>query len=216
MTSSKTPATVTSRRLSKPELRLHIYANIPGLKREYEGVMLTVNSRAKSCFELTGSYTYAKSRGNIEYTQNAGSDFDFFPVHFENRFGYLSDDRRQRVKVDGFVHLPLDFNIAASAFWSSAFAYSVTQAADPYGTQYLEPRGDRRANSNYQLDLQVTKGFQLGPVRAQLIAAAFNVLDTERVTGVCESADCGGDIPLGGPTSFQKPRRFEAGVRLAF
>ena len=221
----------------------YISTNVPGLTREYEGILFRIESRATDWLHLIGSYTYSESQGNIEDTQNAGADFDVFPVHFVNTFGNLSDDRTHRVKLNGFVQLPLDFTVGVDGTWSSDFPFSVTDAgAFPYGEEFLEPRGSRRANSNYNLDLELRKGFTFGNVRAQLIGTVENALSTERPLTVCgdvvETGDpadlefggrffapaCGTNtrvtptrpFELGEALTFQQPRRYELGFRLEF
>jgi hypothetical protein len=187
------------------------------LDRNYEGIIVGFETRALSWLDIRANYTYAKSKGSVEYTQNAGSDFDFFPDHYVNRYGYLSDDRRHRVKVHGFANLAHDFTIGMSAFWSSAFAYSHTEGANVgYGLTYISPRGAFRANDNYQVDLELKKGFQIGEFRMQLIGTVFNVLDSERPTSVCTHDDCGGGFALGDPLTFQTPRNYEVGIRFEF
>jgi hypothetical protein len=195
----------------------YIMANLSELRRDYEGVILSFRSRGIERLNVQASYTYAKSKGSVEYTQNAGTDFDFFPVHFDNRYGYLSDDRRHRIKLNGYVELPAAFSLGFSSFWSSAFAYSRTTPADPYGSEFLSPRGAFRANDNYQVDLELRRAFQFGNFEAQAIASVFNVLDGERTTNVCNnSAGCAGGVEFGEPTSHQRPRNYELGVRLTF
>jgi hypothetical protein len=204
----------------------YVMANLRDATREYEGIILRVESRAFDWLNLVGSYVYSESQGSIEDTQNAGVDFDIFPLHFANRFGYLSDDRRHRVKLNGYVQLPLDFSLGFDAFWSSPFAYSVIEAVDPYGERYVEPRGSRRANESHQLDLEVRKGFALGPLEAQVIATVLNVFGEEQATSVCEDviagaggeleAACGAGLEIGDPLTFQQPRRYEAGLRFTF
>jgi hypothetical protein len=190
--------------------------NLAGLTRDYQGLILRVESRPIDRLHVLASWTHAKSRGSIEDTQNAGTDFDVFPVHFVNRYGYLSDDRRNRVKVNGYVELPAEFTLGFSAFWSSAFAYSKTESASPYGTEFLEPRGAFRGNSNYQLDIEARKSFTFGRFDTQLIATVLNLLDSERTTGVCGNAPGCGSVDFGGATSHQQPRSYELGVRLEF
>ena len=203
----------------------YIMTNIPGLKRDYEGYIVKFESRAKSWFHALVSYTYSKSQGNVEYTQNAGTDFDVYPYHFVNTYGYLSDDRRHRVKLNGYVLLPYDFSVGIDAFWSSAFAYNVEASSStvpdlPYGSQFWVPRGSDRGNNNYQLDLSINKGFKVGPVNLQLIGSILNVLNSERTTGVCESYEgcyVGGELrSAGASTSWQQPRRYEVGFRVEF
>ena len=195
----------------------YIMGNLPGLRREYEGYILGFESRFTNWLHLLASYTWSESKGNIEYTQNAGTDFDLYPDHYVNTFGFLSDHREHRVKVNGYAMLPHDFVVGVDAFWSSAFRYSVLRPSDIYGNVFVEPRGSREGDDAYQLDLEVKKGFVFGDYRAELIGTVFNVFGDEQVAGVCELEEgCAGDIPLGGTTSFTTPRRYEVGVRFEF
>ena len=148
-------------------------------------------------------------------------DFDVFPWHFENRYGYLSDHRRHRFKLNGFVTLRGDWAIAFDGIWASPFTWTPYETHNdnpeiPYGVHYLEPRGSREANSTYQLDLQLSKGFTVGPVRLVLIGSAFNVFSNEQPVSVCERISGCGDIAMGEPTNWQTPRRYEFGLRLEF
>jgi hypothetical protein len=86
----------------------------------------------------------------------------------------------------------------------------------------LEARGSRDANDNYQLDLQLTKGFTVGPVRLAVIGSVYNVFSAEQPTTVCEHVsgcgfeEDGGPISAGDPTEWQTPRRYELGFRVEF
>ena len=207
----------------------YVMENIPGLGRDYQGVVLNLESRATEWFHLLANYTWSKSRGNVEYTQNAGSDFDIYPELWQNRYGYLSDDRRHRVKVSGYFLLPHQFTVGLTGSWSSAFAYNLlTNNGDPayqdlaYGTVYLASRGSFRANSTYQVDAQVSKAFKVSGMRLEAIVAVNNVFNSQRPTpgyasaGVCEyRLGCGG-YAWGQPTNWQTPRRYEAGFRIEF
>jgi hypothetical protein len=204
----------------------YIIANLGDnlLKRDYKGAILTFESRAADWFHVLASYTWSKSEGSVEYTQNTGYDFDIYPSYFQNRYGYLSDDRRDRVKINGYVLLPYDFTVGVDGFWSSAFDWTPEEPG-AYGSnsypQFDAPRGSKRANANYQLDLQISKGFKFGPVKASLIGTILNVFNSEKPTAVCQfAAGCtladGTQVDMGAPTRWQQPRAFEAGFRLEF
>lgn len=191
-------------------------ANLQAAKRDYHGVLLTLNSHPNERLYVRASYVYSKSRGSIEYTQNAGPDFDVFPTLFVNRYGYLSDDRRHRVRLDGYVRLPLEWSLGIQSDYSSGAPYSkVTPAL--YDGRYLAPRGSFRANSTYNVNLEIRKGFLTGPVHSELIGTILNALGTEQVNGVCENVlGCSGSIPWGGAAGFTQPRHYEIGLRLFF
>jgi hypothetical protein len=205
----------------------YLLVNIPDAERDYRAFMVRLETRSLDWLTLLASYTWSESKGNIEYTQNYGSDFDVYPWHFDNRYGYLSDHREHRIKLNGYVTLDGDWTIAFDGFWSSAFTWTPYEdesdnPAIPYGWHFLEPRGSRGANDQYQLDLQLTKGFTVGAVRLALIGSAFNVFSAEQPTAVCEHVSgCGvgegGDpIVMGDPTDWQTPRRYELGFRVEF
>jgi len=210
-------------------------------------VILKVESRPTANSNIIASITHAKSRGSVEYTQNAGTDFDIYPVHFINRYGYLSDDAKDRIKIDGYYRFPWQITFGANFQWDSGTPWSVTQTAStfsatgvslPYGTYYIEPRGSRRFPHFNQLDLQLQKDFTFGPVRAGLIATVFNALNSELPLTISGNAGSRGRIDpatgrlfidpnqqtgvnrisatFGQYQSFQRPRRYEAGIRFEF
>ena len=170
---------------------------------------------------VLASYTNSESKGSIDNEAINSFDFDLYPYHFENRYGYLRDHRQHRVKVNGYVTLPLDFGVAVNGIWGSPFRWTPVQPArlvDPSasGLIFVEPRGSREGDKWTQLDLQFTKGFGLGRVRLQLIGTVLNLFDSEKVTSVCTRLTGCGDFELGDPTAWQLPRRYELGVRLEF
>jgi hypothetical protein len=191
-----------------------IVDNLGPLTREYEGISLTLRSRLGARSELLASYTWSESKGSIEYTQSDLVDFNVFPDHFDNRFGFLSDHRLNRVKLNGYVLLPFDLTLAVGGFFASDFHFT---PVGPDGASYVDDRGARDGNDNYNLDLQLAKGFDSGRFRTELIGSVYNVLDTEKPVAVCQfTVGCQSGASLGQPTLWQLPRRFEVGLRLKF
>jgi len=215
----------------------YLMANLPELSRDYAAYMIEFSTRTFDWLTLNASYTYSKSRGSQEYNQNAGADFDYYPAHYDNRYGYLSDHRLHRFKLNGFFSIKGDWTIGFDGFYSSAFTWE-PQANPanslgeyegemlpyiPYGFYFVEPRGSREADSLYQLDLQLSKGFRVGEsLRLVLIGSVFNVFSNEQATAVCNSINnCGAPgaadpILLGDATNWQIPRRYEIGFRVEF
>ena len=83
-----------------------------------------------------------------------------------------------------------------------------------YGYAYLNGRGNARGKSAYQLDVQISKGFQLGDVRLQGVLTIINLFSSERVTSWDTSPFT--TSPLGTPLAWQTPRRYELGLRVEF
>ncbi len=224
-----------------PEFRFWMTNNPAGqnnvLKQKYDGVV-TKYEWHPTWGNLLASYTWAKSLGSVEYTQNAGSDFDTFPVNFTNRYGYLSDDARHRVKVDGYVRAPLGFIVGANWYWDSGTPYNVTAtcpsttnatliALCPFypgtdttnpnnresGTFFVEQRGSRRLSHYKQLDIEVRKNFTVRSQNFSIIGSVLNVMNKETViarNGTFTSA------VFTTSTAWQRPRRFEIGARYEF
>jgi hypothetical protein len=212
------------------------------LRSDYRGIVTKIESRPTQSSNFVVSWTRAKSRGTTESTQNQNTSFDVFPAHFVNRYGYLSDDARDRINAAGYYRLPWDVTVGGNWYWDSGVAWNVFQAASrsvflPYGNYFIEPRGSRRLPHFHQLDLQVQKDFHVGVVKAGLIATVLNVMNSELPTGINGNAgsraiaDANGRLfidpnqqtglnrlspTFGQYTSFQRPRRYEVGVRFEF
>lgn len=194
----------------------YVISNLTGLERSYDAAILRLESRELDWLNLLASYTWSASTGNIESLLNS-YDFDY-PSYSVNRDGYLSDQRRHRLRINGFALLPWDTTIAFNGGWSSAFRWTPYEDGGPYPAPiFVEPRGSRHGDNEWWLDLELNKGFTIGSVRLVAILSAFNVFSTEQVTGVCARVTgCGGDIELGDAIAWQYPRRWEVGLRVEF
>jgi hypothetical protein len=193
----------------------------PGARRDYHGLVLQYDGQAGDWLSMVASYTYSVSMGNVEYTQGSGTEFDVFPYHFVNLYGYLSDDVRSRVKVKGYAKLPFGFSAGMNAIYQSPFDYSELEALAPplYGDEYLAPRGSRRANSSFYLEMEIRRSFYVHGVELQLIGAVENVLGNQPAVAVCQfvtgcTSTEGEQIPFGAATDYQQPRNYEVGLRI--
>jgi outer membrane receptor for ferrienterochelin and colicin len=216
------------------------------LRADYRGLILKVDSRLLNRIDYEASWTHAKSRGSTESTQNQNGAFDRYDTsgagldQFTNTYGYLSDDAADRLKVNGFARLPWNIVLGGSFYMDSGLAYTVTRTAPVVGgTLNLEPRGSRRLPHYHQTDLQLQKDFQFGQVKFGLIGSVFNVFNSELPTAINGNAGTLARFETGNPsklyidpnqqtgpnrlsatfgqyTTFQRPRRYEAGVRFEF
>ncbi len=105
----------------------YVVANLDGLRRDYHGAVLKLETRATDWMWLVASYTWSKSMGNLNYSLGANSEFDFCPEQCVNTYGYRYDDRRHRVKLNGYFNLPAHLRLGIDSYWESAFSYSRTQ-----------------------------------------------------------------------------------------
>lgn len=163
------------------------------LQSEYKGAIVKLESRPFSWLSGMVSYTWSESEGSVEYTQNAGADFDVYPAHYVNRLGALSDDARHRVKASGFIRAPFGTTFGLDGFWESGSPDDVTadlgvlDAPAGYGTLFLLPRGTRRLESLHRLDFQAIHEFDLGKVSIGLIGTVHNLLGSDAVTNLGSS-----------------------------
>ena len=167
------------------------------LRGDYKAVIAKLEARPFNWLDGIVSWTHAESKGSSESTQNAAATFDYYPVFFHNTYGFLSDDAKNRIKVDGFVRLPLDFIIGMNYYWDDGVAYTIFQTNSTFsatgipfpsdyagvGSYFIEPRGSRRLPSFSQTDLQVQKDFRVGQFKLGVIGSVFNVFNTETATG---------------------------------
>jgi hypothetical protein len=264
-----------------------LIVNMPTYERTYQAGIVKLEAR-KSWGQVVASYTYSESKGNNESGPRhyAYGDGDFFPVNFYNHYGYLTDHRDHRLKLNGYFLLPYRFTVGYDAFWSSPGHQTVTSTCsafaaapgrrstadqmaelgiDPATLEYCgvssalatydvfhTPRGALETKSVWQLDIQVTKGFKIGGVELEGILTIYNLFgqewdstfnstafrqatETDPATGfatglVYQDDDpslpyydeyYGADsspvlVPIGAPTSYWDPRRYEVGVRFEF
>jgi hypothetical protein len=198
-----------------------VMANLPDLRRDYEAWIVRYENRGLDWLTLLASYTYSNSKGSVQAPVYMGSEVDIYPWHFENRYGYLSDHRRHRIKLNGFLSFKGDWTIGFDGRWSSAFRWTpqasrIDNREITWGTYFVEPRGNRNGDDERQLDLQLTKGFTAGRVRLAVIGSVFNVFSSEQAVAVCQRISGCGEIEMGEPLEWQIPRRYEIGFRVEF
>ncbi len=126
-------------------------------------------------------------------------------------------------------------NSACDAFQNASADQIAEVGADPAAIAYcstgdgvflggnnifLLERGAVETKSVWQVDMQVSKSFQVGSVDLTGVIAVYNLFDREldaSFNSVAFRTDAVGEpIPVGAPTSYWEPRRYELGLRLEF
>lgn len=202
----------------------YLLGNLPGLARDYQGFIVRYETRSFSWLTLLASYTYSKSEGNLEWSEGESEDFDLYPWHFENRYGYLRDHRAHRFKLNGFIYIKGDWTIAFDGIWESAFRweplafpFDVMNPSFWYGVYFTEPRGSREGFSASNLDLQLSKGFTISNrVRLVAIGSVYNTFSTENAIAVCSAVSGCGQYETGEASAWSLPRSYELGFRIEF
>jgi hypothetical protein len=195
------------------------------LKKSYYGYLFEIEQRFERA-QVAASYTYSKSQGSIDSAdgQYAGIDFDFFdpegvlPDNFRNRFGYLSDDARHRVKFFAHYRIPwIETGLAVNYFYRTGLPYTVT-GRDAFNAAtgfFVEPRGSRRTPVLHTLDASLDKEFNLfRDLSVTVIGQVRNVLGDERPLTFGSSVLS--QATLHRPLTYTLPRSYQIGFRLDF
>jgi hypothetical protein len=96
----------------------------------------------------------------------------------------------------------------------------------------LRPRGDLRTKSTWQVNVQLSKAFRIRKVELEGILAVYNLFDRElddtfNSQAFLQATDDEGNavfddngnamyVPVGAPTGYREPRRYELGLRFEF
>jgi hypothetical protein len=188
--------------------------------KDYYGYMFEMEQRFGRG-QVSASYVYSKSRGSIDSSEGqfAASDFDEVPEHFVNRYGYLGDDARHRVKLFGAYRIPwIETTLGVNYFYRTGLPYTLVLSPAPlagYGSRFEEPRGSHRTPVNHSLDAQLQKEFQLfGNLSATVIGQVLNALDKERPTTYFTNV--ASPTTVNTPSAYSRPRSYQVGFRLDF
>jgi len=170
----------------------------------YEAYIVRLTRRFYQNWQLDVSYTWSKSIGQAEdFFQQLGDD----QTNIDDEFGFLSDDQRHVVKINGRVVVPWwgGLRIGGAFFYSSGQPFSVIEqrtafdyptnlgrvdADHDYGTKYQQTasvrilfpthqRNDRRQPSWWNFDVNVQKEFNLKDINASLEFGIFNLLNSD-------------------------------------
>jgi hypothetical protein len=211
--------------------------------RSHHMAILAFRKRPSAGFNFDASITYQKSEGNIGNTVTTNWGFAAFGEHDKPNFaghpftvGPLNFDRTWQFKLLTNYRLP--GGILASTYLQalSGRPWEPDIRARATGISFndtrirnirLEPRGNRRAPSQFNVDLRLQKAFDVGNNRIELIADVFNLTNRanpwRRGYSSGEVDDSIGDtFALEGGSSFglmrwpSKPREARLGIRFVW
>jgi hypothetical protein len=186
------------------------------LKKDYFAYLFEL-AYQKDRVLLNFSYNLSKSRGSTDagVTQYAGDDFDKFPDNFVNRYGYLSDDARNRFKIFGNYRIPfIETDLGAGYTYRSGVPYNITTASPGgWGNIYVVPRGTNRTAVMHNLDLELKKSVTvMDRLSVTVIGTVLNVFNSEQPTTYGGNFDSPTTLYV--PTAYQLPRGYQIGFRI--
>ncbi len=192
------------------------YVSVPP-RRFYRALQLTAQKRFSNQLQFIASYVYSKLEGNYDgvfqtsTTQldpNINSAYDY-RVFLDNARGYLSNDRRHTVKLDGSYVTPFRLTVGLSAFYFTGTPITQRGYYNDYRNYelYLSQRGSvGRTPDIYDADLHLGYSIPMGPAEFNVGADVFNILNEQKVLQVDERYD----ITEGGAQqpNYLRPIRF--------
>ena len=215
----------------------------------YRALLLKVDKRMSNRYQFLVSYTFSKAT-DTSATNLLADRYGFYSIE---RYG--AADRRHRLVTSGIVQLPAGFQLSTIADFRSSLRFAPTSSLDLNADGYtgdlpagvLPGTGCRDMNLDAvntfrrargltevttvdcpgfaNVDLRLSKVFQLGTARAELIAQLFNVFNRANFNTPNVSVNGGNDLqgrPLFGQSTSLLPninapsRQAEFAVRLQF
>jgi outer membrane receptor protein involved in Fe transport len=189
------------------------------LRKNYYGYTLQVQwASPDRRIYANANYVYSKSQGSIDSSsgQFAGTDFDHYPENFQNRYGYLDDDARHRVKVYATYAVPkVNTLVGINYLYRTGLPLTTTHNDPVWGTVFVVPRGSIRTPILHQFDVQIEQPFNLPQgITVSIIGSVFNVLNTEQPLTYNVSVDSPSTLLT--PLTYQRPRNYEIGFHMTF
>jgi Carboxypeptidase regulatory-like domain/TonB-dependent Receptor Plug Domain/TonB dependent receptor-like, beta-barrel len=179
-------------------------------RARYKGIEVELTKRLSRKWQMEGSYSYSRARGQAESFDSALGDD---PATRPQEYGYLDFDQRHVVKLNMVTYLPKDWQVGATFSWGSGLPYSIISqflALDNYdyaqyrqlfGTTIRNPdqadvdahpdrayifqpieRNSLRNHPIYNIDLLARKAFVLGRFNSKLFITVENLLNTDDLT----------------------------------
>ncbi len=177
------------------------YERFPSPIRNYQGYTLTFNKRFSNNWFLKADYTWSQLMGNYEggsggyslgqLNPMASSTYDVpEAMLIKNYFGYLPQDIRHNLKVEGSYRFTQGFasglvlgavlNLHSGRPLDETYGYPYREIG--YGTQLAAPRGSSRLPGIWQLDLHAEYDIKLWRTTLALFTDIFNVTNRQTAT----------------------------------
>jgi hypothetical protein len=219
------------RLVNRPADRRFLLTNRDDYSLTYDGMVLAVEKRRSSGWQLFGSYTFSKAYG-LQASSGANAAgaqvstvsppnaivFGRDPNDLTHARGRLPNDRPHVFRLMGTVDVPRTGLVLAANLqhFSGKPWAATTQALLPQGDVriFLEARGARRLPSQSLLDLRLSRMLPLGDLgRLEFLVDILNVLNDEADESL--ATDNLFSPNFGRGVAFVDPRRAMLGVRLS-
>lgn len=190
------------------------------LKRWFDGIYLTLDrpftGGSKWGAHLAWTHGDAKQNGNDLFSLDYPTPADF-PKHT------VPGTQKDRIVATGMVGLPADFLFSTIVTLGSGAATEVHDFSRGFGPGQGRPFGltvyppKEGGFAERIVDMRLSKPFNLGPARVELIGEAFNILNASTYGCLENFLPPEGNPRLGQANCVTNlGRRYQAGVRIGF
>ena len=205
-------------------------------RSNYYSATVRITKRWLDGFQVQAHYTWSRDESNDDNERSATSITVTNLFDYDYDYGLSSRDITHRFVLSGIVALPLDFKLAGIAMFQSGTPYTALDPNDGLNNLPGDPFRQARAvinsvlvernsfrNSSFEnVDLRLTKFFDINDVRIELIAEAFNLFNFDNFevsasrqeptlsNGANNSQFGLASVPLG------LQRQFQLGTRIQF
>ncbi len=199
--------------------------------RRYDGAMFVLTRGFANRWQAQASYVYSRTKGTVTNGTFSGitsSQFQTPNLATVNSDGLVGFDRKHEFKVFAGYQIP-KIEVSANVYYRylSGLPWTPFQRISSGNFNWtgsidmlLEPRGQRRTESQQLIDLRLEKVVQVGTNRFGLYLDAENLLNAGFVTGVQTRypsvSISGTSVPLGGVTAITAARQLTFGARWSF
>ena len=212
----------------------YLIGTLPGGKRDYQGIEVSLQKQRSDNWQGAVSYTYNDAKGNSNSDSNA--DFQGDVISYDprapNQYGPQPGNIKHLAKAYGTYFFENGIEASGVFNWNSGLIYSRTETIAgrnlpitglPYEDggvteAFIQPGsvGSQNAPSYYTFDIRLKYTHKFGFGKAEFFVDVFNVLNKQSPTNVQSLVAGNGAYAFGQPTEWVEPRRFYLGARYSF
>lgn len=202
---------------------------------EYKALVFALNGQIRQNDLITASVTIADKKNiSDDFSPDFPTGYPNDPHDMEAEYGYARGHERYRFVLSGVFHAPWDITFApiyeygSGQPWTRRLGYDANGDGKNSDRAAGVGRNEESGPPFRQLSLRLTKAFNIGLGKLDVIAEAFNVTNVknfdvqsivagEFLSGPSAAAPAGVPNPrFGQYTDTLRPREFQLGVRWVF
>jgi hypothetical protein len=219
---------------SKPNSN-YVLGTLPGGKRDYQGIEVSLTKAKRDNWQGAASYTYNEAKGNSNSDSNADFQGDWVALdpRAPNAYGPQPGNIKHQFKGYGTYFFNNGLELSGVFNWNSGVLYSKTQlisgrylpvmdsayASGGVVDTWISPGsvGSQTGPSYYTLDVRLKYAYKFGgSQKVEFFLDVFNLLDKQSATSQMPLVAGSGAYKFGEANAWVEPRRLYVGARYSF